>query len=108
MTIGTLFTLFVTPAVYTFVSRDRHKARDDAAAAEAAPLTNLAEPELAAAAPAGSRAPFAPAVASEGDLSSEARAFSSAAAATTSGRKRKQKAAKRQSARPRRFSPAAE
>jgi multidrug efflux pump len=113
MTIGTLFTLFVTPAVYTYVSRDRHKAKGDAAAAEAAPLTSPAEPELAAAAPAETGAPSVPAVAvpavaSEGRLSSEARAFSSAAAATTSGRKRKQKAAKRQSARPRRFSPAAE
>ena len=113
MTIGTLFTLFVTPAVYTLVSRDRHKAKVDAAAAEAGPLTSPPKPEVAAAALAGSGAPSAPAaavpaVASEGRLSSEAQAFSSAAAATVSSRKRKQKAAKRQSARPRRLSPAAE
>jgi multidrug efflux pump len=108
MTIGTLFTLFVTPAVYTFVSRDRHKAKVDAAAAEAAPAAHPPEPEVAAAAPAEASAPSVRVVASEGRLSSEAQAFSSAAAATVSSRKRKQKAAKRQSARPRRFSPAAE
>src|SRR5262245_66183535 len=37
MTIGTLFTLFITPAVYTYLARDHHKAaraaRDAAAAA---------------------------------------------------------------------------
>ena len=114
MTIGTLFTLFVTPAVYTFVSRDRHKAEVDAAAVEAVPpASRPPEPEPEAAAPAEASAPSVqavavPAVASEGGLSSEARAFSSAAAATTSRRKRKQKAAKRQSARSRRFSRAAE
>jgi hypothetical protein len=27
MSIGTLFTLFVTPAVYTYVARDHHGAR---------------------------------------------------------------------------------
>ena len=37
MTIGTLFTLFVTPAVYTFLARDHQKARAQAEAAEAAP-----------------------------------------------------------------------
>ena len=36
MTIGTLFTLFVTPAVYTYVARDHQKVRAQAEAAEAA------------------------------------------------------------------------
>jgi multidrug efflux pump len=35
MTFGTLFTLFVLPAVYTLVSRPRHLIAEDAAAAPA-------------------------------------------------------------------------
>ena len=35
MTIGTLFTLFVTPAVYTYLARDHQKVRTGAEAAEA-------------------------------------------------------------------------
>jgi len=39
MTIGTMFTLFITPAIYSFVARDRHgKAVAIASAAEAVPL----------------------------------------------------------------------
>ena len=53
MTIGTLFTLFVTPAVYTFVARDHQKVRAQAEAAEAAKAQSpepetLAEAEAAA------------------------------------------------------------
>ena len=33
MTIGTLFTLFVTPAVYTYLARDHQKAKAEAEAA---------------------------------------------------------------------------
>jgi len=32
MTIGTLFTLFVTPAVYTYVAREHHREEGTAAA----------------------------------------------------------------------------
>jgi multidrug efflux pump subunit AcrB len=39
MTIGTMFTLFITPAIYSFVARDRHgKTPDAAPAVEAVPL----------------------------------------------------------------------
>jgi multidrug efflux pump len=39
MTIGTMFTLFITPAIYSFVARDRHgKAPDAPPAVEAIPL----------------------------------------------------------------------
>jgi hydrophobe/amphiphile efflux-1 (HAE1) family protein len=39
MTIGTMFTLFITPAIYSFVARDRHgKAPGAPPAVEAAPL----------------------------------------------------------------------
>jgi multidrug efflux pump len=39
MTIGTMFTLFITPAIYSFVARDRHgKAVAIASAVEAVPL----------------------------------------------------------------------
>jgi len=38
MTIGTMFTLFITPAIYSFVARDRHgKAVAIASAVEAVP-----------------------------------------------------------------------
>jgi multidrug efflux pump len=37
MTIGTMFTLFVTPAVYTFIARDHKKAEAKRTAQEAAP-----------------------------------------------------------------------
>src|SRR5262249_30848518 len=37
MTIGTLFTLFVTPAVYTYLARDHQAARERERAAEAIP-----------------------------------------------------------------------
>ena len=35
MTVGTLFTLFVTPAVYTFVAREHDRSRKGAAAVPA-------------------------------------------------------------------------
>jgi hypothetical protein len=40
MTIGTMFTLFVTPAVYTYVARDHQR---DAAAKNATPAAQPAE-----------------------------------------------------------------
>jgi len=47
MSIGTLFTLFVTPAVYTYVARDHHGERARAAASAARrpqrPLEDAAE-----------------------------------------------------------------
>ena len=63
MTIGTIFTLFVTPAVYTFLAKDHQKARARAAeqaapsAPEAAPAAAGAEmPAKAAAEPAQAEA----------------------------------------------------
>ncbi|HEX9752432.1 MAG TPA: efflux RND transporter permease subunit, partial [Methyloceanibacter sp.] len=118
MTIGTLFTLFVTPAVYTFLARDHQKAKAQAAMpdqahpatpanAETAPET-LAEAD--AAAEAGVLFPAeaeAEPVAAEGPLSSEAHAFNSAASAATSGQGHERRAAKRRGRR-RRYPPAAE
>ena len=43
MTIGTLFTLFVTPVVYTYVARDHTAHRARAAAPAAAPHGQPAE-----------------------------------------------------------------
>jgi multidrug efflux pump len=96
MTIGTIFTLFVTPAVYTFLAKDYQKAR--ARAAEQG-LTAGAEASVPAPAMASAPAAAAPhdpqAIADalakvvsetpqqEGH-SAEVLAFSSAAAATTS------------------------
>jgi multidrug efflux pump len=42
MTVGTMFTLFVTPAVYTLVARD-HQATRAAAAPAVAPQTEAGE-----------------------------------------------------------------
>ncbi len=100
MTIGTMFTLFVTPAVYTYLARDHHKA---GAAVSPVPADRVeARPEPVA------EAGFGPAeepVPAEGTLSTEAHAFSSAAAASSShGPERR--AAKRSGRR--RFKPAAE
>jgi multidrug efflux pump subunit AcrB len=44
MTIGTMFTLFVTPAVYTYVARDRRQMRDRIAPV-AVPVLRTAHPE---------------------------------------------------------------
>ncbi len=110
MTIGTLFTLFVTPAVYTFLARDHQKARAQAEAAEAAKTQSpqhetLAEAE--AAAEAGMLFPAGAEVASdEGRLSPEPHA-SSSTAGTASGPGHERRAAKRRSRR-RRYPPAAE
>ncbi|MBC8013980.1 MAG: efflux RND transporter permease subunit [Methyloceanibacter sp.] len=118
MTIGTLFTLFVTPAVYTFLARDHQKAKAQAEAAaqahpsasakgEAAPET-LQEADSAAEAGMLVPAEAEPKpIAAEGPLSPEAHAFSSAAAAASSGQGHERRAAKRQGRR-RRFPPAAE
>ena len=76
MTIGTLFTLFVTPAIYTFLAKDYQKMRARAAEASA-----LVEPV------------------SEGPLeeahSAEVLAFSSAAAAASCGHDKGRKAGRK-------------
>ncbi len=106
MTIGTLFTLFVTPAVYTYLARDHQKARAaspaSAAKGEAVPME---PPEMAGSPATGTPVPVA--AQAEGALSSEAHAFTSAAAAASSSKGYERRAAKR-SGRRRRFPPAAE
>ncbi|OFW71246.1 MAG: hypothetical protein A2W02_03385 [Alphaproteobacteria bacterium RBG_16_64_48] len=112
MTIGTMFTLFVTPAVYTFLARDHQKTKAQAEIADQA--KGAAAPETVeeadAAAEAGMLFPAeaeAEPVAAEGQLSSEAHAISSAASAASSGQGHERRAAKRQGRR-RRYPPAAE
>jgi multidrug efflux pump len=112
MTIGTLFTLFVTPAVYTFLARDHQKAKAQAEIADQA--KGAAAPETVeeadSAAEAGVLFPAeaeAEPVAAEGQLTSEAHAFSSAASAASSGQGLERRAAKRRGRR-RRYPPAAE
>ena len=101
MTIGTLFTLFVTPAVYTYLARDHQKA---GAAMSAAPAgVGDTPPKLL---PEAGFGPAEPARAEEA-VSSEAHAFSSAAAAASSSHGPERRAAKRPRRRPR-FPPAAE
>ena len=125
MTIGTLFTLFVTPAVYTYIARDRQKLRDPSAVAPheialaSAPVGPLREPQIGPQTdirePSGETAQAEveadigpPAAAeSEGYPSPEAEAFSSAARAAKGVKDRGQRAAKRPSKR-RRFPSAAE
>jgi multidrug efflux pump len=81
MTIGTLFTLFVTPAVYTYIARDHQKAKKEAPEASGEESQEPLE-EADEAAEAGILFPGeAEAVPSEATLSREAHAFSSAAAA---------------------------
>jgi hypothetical protein len=84
MTIGTLFTLFVTPAVYTYIARDHQKAKAEEKAAlahaEAAargevPAESVAEADSAAEAGMLFPAPEEP--------SPEVHAFSSAASAAS-------------------------
>ncbi|HSD93721.1 MAG TPA: multidrug efflux RND transporter permease subunit [Methyloceanibacter sp.] len=81
MTIGTLFTLFVTPAVYTYIARDHQKAKKEAPEASGEASQEPLE-EADEAAEAGILFPGeAEPVPSEATLSREAHAFSSAAAA---------------------------
>lgn len=85
MTIGTLFTLFVTPAVYTYLARDHQKARARERAAEAiAEAPHETKPETLAEedaeAEAGMLFPCEPKPV-DGVLSPEACAIGSAAAA---------------------------
>jgi predicted RND superfamily exporter protein len=107
MTIGTIFTLFVTPAVYTFLAKDYQKARARKAehatsASEAAPATAEADVPTKAAGQETAAADLAT-VASEGQReeghSAEVLAFSSAAAAASTekdkGRKGGRKPPKR-------------
>jgi hypothetical protein len=94
MTIGTLFTLFVTPAVYTHLARDHQKAKAkteaEAALARATAATHgeagaetVVEVDTAAEAGMLFPAPEEP-VPAEDQLSPEATAFSSAASAVSS------------------------
>ena len=84
MTIGTLFTLFVTPAVYTYLARDHQKAKEKASS-EPAPAASTPQESLEQADEAAKAGVLFPGeaepVPSEAVLSSEAHAFSSAAAA---------------------------
>jgi len=116
MTIGTIFTLFVTPAVYTFLAKDYQKAR--ARAAEGAPSS---EPEpVPAAAGADVPAKAADREVEAGELatlvreggpeeghSAEVLAFSSAAAATSPGPEKPRKG-RRKPPKPKPLTPAAE
>ncbi|HYB06038.1 MAG TPA: efflux RND transporter permease subunit, partial [Methyloceanibacter sp.] len=82
MTIGTLFTLFVTPAIYTFLAKDYQKVR--ARTAEDAPL---AAPEtIPAPAMAGAHATFVGDGPREDGRSAEVLAFDWAAPAASSWR----------------------
>ncbi len=92
MTIGTLFTLFVTPAVYTFLARDHQKAKEreraaEATADEAHPAKTGTKAEALAEADAEAEAgmlfPGEPEPRAEAQLSSEAHAIGSAAAAAS-------------------------
>src|SRR5262249_8633243 len=101
MMIGTIFTLFVTPAIYTFLAKDYQKAKARAAehvartAPETTPAAKAAEmPAKAAGEPADAKA-LAKVVAEtpqEEGHSAEVLAFSSAAVAASSGRGRTPKA----------------
>jgi predicted RND superfamily exporter protein len=113
MTIGTIFTLFVTPAVYTFLAKDYQKAR--ARAAEGAPPSEH-EPVPADAGPdvpvkaadreaeAGELATLVSEGRPEEGHSAEVLAFSSAAAATSPGPEKPRKGRRK----PPRLTPAAE
>jgi multidrug efflux pump len=127
MTIGTLFTLFITPAVYTYIARDHQKVRARDAAREGRREAAPALPEVAPAAaapPAQAAIPAAnedlggaEAAPAQGRAtgveprdeghSAEVLAFSSAAQAAETGKERRSKAARR-SSRKKPFNPAAE
>jgi hypothetical protein len=79
MTIGTLFTLFVTPAVYTYLARDHQKARQKHAAEPHETVEASDEAAKAGLLFPGEVEP----IPGEGVLSTEAHAFSTAAAAAT-------------------------
>jgi hypothetical protein len=79
-----LFTLFVTPAVYTFLARDHQQAKREAAGLPAEPPQHETLEEADEAAKAGLVFPGeAEPVPAEAVLSTEAHAFSTAAAAAT-------------------------
>jgi multidrug efflux pump len=82
MTIGTLFTLFVTPAVYTYLARDHQKARREDAAASHETIAEVDEAAKAGILFPGEAEP----VPAEAVLSNEAHAFSTAAAAPPTDR----------------------
>jgi hydrophobe/amphiphile efflux-1 (HAE1) family protein len=110
MTIGTLFTLFVTPAVYTFLARDHQRTKARAQSAESATSQPAAETlaEAEQAAEAGMVFPVeGDPVTPEAQPSPEAHAFAKAAAAAASGQGHERRAAKRRGRR-RRYPPAAE
>ncbi len=89
MTIGTIFTLFITPAVYTYLARDHHKAGASVPEALAGVAAPVAQP-FGEAIPAG----MAAASAQGAPRSPEAHAFTSAAEAASS-ETRERRAAKR-------------
>jgi len=104
MTIGTVFTLFVTPAVYTYLARDHQRAKETAAVEEAQPAGQRPQETLEEADEAAGEAEPAP---TEASLSTEAHAFSSAVAAASTGQGLERRAARRGGKR-RRYYPAAE
>jgi hypothetical protein len=121
MTIGTMFTLFVTPAVYTFLARDHQKAmaRARAETPAVAPVSFRGEvpaetlEEADAEARAGLLFPAEPEPEPQrehpdGHLSPKARGFSSAASAASSGAHGPERRAAKRGSRRRRFPPAAE
>jgi multidrug efflux pump len=98
MTIGTLFTLFVTPAVYTFIARDHQKRRA---------LETLAEAEAAAEAGVLFPAAAEPAPAEPAPLESQHSLEAHGSTASPPGQGHERRAAKRR-VRRRRYPPAAE
>jgi multidrug efflux pump len=111
MTIGTVFTLFVTPAVYTYLARDHQRAKETAAVEEAQPAGQRPQETLEEADEAAEAGLLFPGEAepapTEASLSTEAHAFSSAAAAASTGQGLERRAARRGGKR-RRYYPAAE
>ena len=111
MTIGTVFTLFVTPAVYTYLARDHQRAKETAAVEEAQPAGQRPQETLEEADEAAEAGLLFPVEAepapTEASLSTEAHAFSSAAAAASTGQGLERRAARRGGKR-RRYYPAAE
>jgi multidrug efflux pump len=119
MTIGTIFTLFVTPAVYTFLAKDHQKARAREAEHGLPASAEAAVPAPAMAAAPAATAPHDPqAIADalakvanetpeEEGHSAEVLAFSSAAAAASPEPERPRKG-RRKPPRPKPLTPAAE
>jgi hypothetical protein len=109
MTIGTIFTLFVTPAVYTFLAKDYQKARarapegaqrvDEEAGAPVPADADLPTRSAGEDSEAGELAKLMNEVPREEGHSAEVLAFSSAAAATSqspeTGRKGRRRSPKR-------------